>query len=340
VVTISGAISDPGWLDNPLNATISFGDGLPAVVLAGTPGGIPPNPTTLTYNVTHVYGDDGLFTVTVCGKDDDSTTCASTPVTIGNINPTAVIDKSGATTVNGTPTVIAKEGVPTNFSARSLDPGSDDLTGRWTWADATPDSVTVSLNDLAFSSDPDPSPTVNPRNVPDSKVHTFGSACLYQVGFTSTDDDSGTASDSVQVIIAGNATTLFNAGYWQTQYRPRPTAFTEARRQCYLLIAGYMSTVFNEKTDASTVAKAFDVLFVGGNGGSATQTLERQIMTAWMNFANGAFTLTTLVDTDGIGGPDTAFGTVIANAEAVRLNPSSTDAALRAQKALLERING
>ncbi len=102
----------------------------------------------------------------------------------------------------------------------------------------------------------------------------------------------------------------------------------------------YYAAAFNEVTDASTVAKALDVLFVGGNNGSAKQTLDRQILTAWMNFANGAFTLTSLVDTDGVGGPDTAFGAVIANAEAVRVNASSTDVALRAQKAILERING
>jgi PKD domain len=338
-MTISGVISDPGWLDDPLTATISFGDGQPAVALTGTTEGVRPD-ATLTYSVTHTYGDDGAFTIAVCGFDDDTSTCATKGVTVGNVAPTAVIDKSGATIVNGTPTVIAKEGVPTNFSARSIDPGSDDLSGRWTWGDATPDSLTLSLNDIGFNPDPDPSPTVNPRDVTDAKIHTFGSACLYQVGFRSTDDDTGTATDSVQVIVAGSATTLFNAGYWQTQYRPRPTALSDARRKCYLLIAGYMSAVFNETTDASTVAKAFDVFYVGGNNGSAKQTLDRQILTAWMNFANGAFTLTTLVDTDGVGGPDTAFGAVIANAEAVRLNPASTDAALRAQKAILERING
>jgi hypothetical protein len=144
----------------------------------------------------------------------------------------------------------------------------------------------------------------------------------------------------VKVIIAGNASVERNAGYWQTQYRPRPTAFTEAQRVCYLAIVGFMSKVFDEARDASTVAKAFDVLAVNGNLGIAMQQLDRQLLTAWLNFANGAFDLSELVDTDGVGGPDTPFSTVMANAEAVRLNPASTEAQLYAQRNILERING
>ncbi len=84
----------------------------------------------------------------------------------------------------------------------------------------------------------------------------------------------------------------------------------------------------------------FDVLFVGGSGGSAAQQLDRQLLTAWLNFANGAFDYAELVDTNGDKIVDTPFSLVMANAEAVRLNPSSTDSQLRAQRDILERING
>ena len=60
---------------------------------------------------------------------------------------------------------------------------------------------------------------------------------------------------------------------------------------------------------------------------------------AWLNFANDAFTLTTMVDTDGVGGADTPFGTVMAQAEAARLNPATAPAVLLAFKNMLERIN-
>ncbi len=173
----------------------------------------------------------------------------------------------------------------------------------------------------------------------DATSYTFGQACLYTVDFQSGDDDAGSASSTVKVIVGGSATVPFGAGYWQTNYRPRPTALSESRRQCYLLIAGFMSQVFNEVTDASTVQTAFNVLAVNSNQGSFTQLFDRQLLTAWLNVAHGAFTLTTVVDTDGVGGADTPFGTVMAQVEAARLNPATAPAVLLAYKNMLERIN-
>jgi hypothetical protein len=338
-VTLSGVISDPGWLD-PLTATVDWGDGNGAVALPGSLENVRPD-ATLTYSVGHTYGDNGTFTVEVCGFDDDTSTCQTTNATITNVDPTATIDKSGATIVNGQATFFAHAGQPVPFGGNSQDPGSDDLTLTWDWGDGppSPDVTTTSLVNPP-TPDPFPSPSVQPRNVDDARSHTFGDACLYSVGFGSGDDDGGTGSDSAFVVITGNANAPRGAGWWQTNYRPRPTALSESVRLCYLEITGFMSQVFDEVTDASTIAKAYDVLFLGGNGGSAKQQLDRQLLTTWLNFANGAFELGTLVDTDGDGIPDTSFATAIANAEAIRLNPGSTDAQLRAQKDVLERING
>ena len=147
------------------------------------------------------------------------------------------------------------------------------------------------------------------------------------------------ASDQVAVIIAGNAAQQRGAGYWQTQYRPRPTSFSEERRQCYLAITRFMSTVFSEHRLLNSVAQAFDVLAINQNSGSETQKLDRELLAAWLNFANGAFDLGELVDTDGNGSPDTAFATVMATAESVRIGPS-TDAQKIAQRNILEQING
>ena len=88
-----------------------------------------------------------------------------------------------------------------------------------------------------------------------------------------------------------------------------------------------------------TVAQAFDVLKVNNNSGSETQKLERELLAAWLNFANGAFDLTELVDTDGDRTADTPFATVLANAEAVH-GGASTDADRLAQRNILQRING
>jgi hypothetical protein len=341
-VTASVVVTDPGWLDVP-TATIDWGDGAGAVALSGTVENVRPD-ATLTASPSHTYGDNGTFTLKVCPSDEAAGPCSTTSISITNVDPTAAIDKSGAISVNNVATFLAHAGQAVPFSGRSTDPGSDDLLFDWNWADATPDATRRFLNDPNFPfppGDPKPSPSIHPRDETDSRTHTFGDACFYTVGFSVADDDSGASlTDHVAVIITGNATVRQNAGYWLTQYRPRPTAFTEKQRVCFLQIVGFMSSVFSEVNDASTVAKAFDILYVGGNNGSPTQQLDRQLLTSWLNFANGAFNLGTLVDTNKDKVPDTAFSTAIANAEAVRLNSSSTPTQLRAQRDVLEAING
>ena len=101
-----------------------------------------------------------------------------------------------------------------------------------------------------------------------------------------------------------------------------------------------MSTVFPEvRAPLNTAAHAFDVLNVSNNSGSETQKLDRELLAAWLNFANGAFDLSELVDTDGNGTADTMFSAVMATAESVRIGPS-TDAQKIAQRNILQRING
>ena len=344
-VTISGVILDPGWLDTFTTVTVDWDDGAGPQALPGTTENVRPDASFTFTDVSHTYGDNGSYSVEVCATDDDGATttpCGVTSITIGNVDPTAVIDLAGTVSINGVATFVAHEGQVIPFDADSFDPGSDDRTTTWDWDDGAPapDTTALSLNDPSFNPDPAKSPTINPRTVGDPEPHSFSDACFYEVVFGARDDDGGSASATVAVIIAGNASLPRGAGYWQTQYRPRPTAFTETRRECYLAITRFMSTVFSEARALSTVAQAFDVMAVDQNGGSATQKLDRELLAAWLNFANGALDLTELVDTDGNGVADTAFATVMATAEAVRLNPASTEAQLLAQRDILQRISG
>ncbi|MGH3136988.1 MAG: S8 family serine peptidase [Gaiellaceae bacterium] len=334
--------TDPGWADT-YSSTFSWGGflgtlaGITTVVTQGPPLDIG------TATSSKQYGDDGGFTVSATVTDDDGDSGSDSFVlAVSNVNPTATIDLTGTTLINGVPTFVATEGVPVPFSGRSTDPGSDDLTLTWSWGDGAPvpDVATLYLNDAGLNPDPDPSPSVNPRDVTDGKSHAFSDACFYTVVFDSRDDDAGNAvDDSVAVIIGGTASQERGPGYWQTQFRPRPTALSEARRLCYLAIVRHVSTVFSEERLLNTLGQAFNVMTLAGNGGSESEKLDRALLTAWLNFANGAFGYDELVDTDG-GGPDTAFSAVMAAAEAVRVNPASTEAELRGQRIILQRING
>ena len=242
--------------------------------------------------------------------------------------------------VNGVPTLIVQAGQSLAIPGRSTDPGSDDLTLTWLWDDGSPNT---SLTSLVNPPTPEPlaptwTPSIQPRDVTLSASHSFV-ACLYDVGFRSADDDGGVSpTDTVKVLVTGTSTARFSAGFWHQQYRGQGRQFAEATLLCYLEIVGFVSDVFDEVTDASTLAKAEDVLKPGG-GTTKKEQFDRQLLAALLNFANGDPDFNELIDTNGNGTGDTPFLQVVASAEAVRLNPASTDAQIEAQKNLLERIN-
>jgi hypothetical protein len=330
-------VSDPGWLD-PLTATIDWGDSTPIQTLAGTLENNRPD-ATLTFSTSHVYGDNGTFTAQVCGSDDDTTTCQTIDLQIDNVEPTAEIDRSATVLINGIPTFLAHAGEPLDFSGRSTDPGSDDLFLSWDWGDGppSPDLTTTYLVNPP-NPDPFPSPSVQPRDITDMQTHAFAEACLYEISFSALDDDGGSASDTATVLIAGNADRALSSGDWQHQLSGRGrTDFDDATLLCYLEIISHVSTVFNESRDASTIPAAHDVLFMQQNAGSEIEHLDRELMTAWLNFANGTFEYDQMFDPDRDGTFNT-FAEIMAAAEAVRLSPASTAEELREQRQMLQQL--
>jgi hypothetical protein len=323
-------------------ALINWGeDTQEAGTVAVTPGGVGVD-TTGTVSGNHTYGDNGLFTVTVKVTDDDSGEDADTlEITVDNVSPTAEIDESGTISINGIPTFLAHAGEVLDFSGRCADPGSDDLFLSWDWDDGLP-SPDVTTTYLVNPPLPDtlPSPSVQPRDETDAKSHAFADARPYSIGFLADDDDGGHGEDSSNVIIVANADESRTAGYWLHQYRQNgKMEFDESALGSYLAIVGYMSQVFDEARDASTVGHAQDVLWVKRNEGSMHEILDRQLLAAWLNFANGSIEYDEFVDTDGDGVGDTVFAAAMAIAEAVRLDSGATRAALEAQKDILEQIN-
>ncbi len=336
-VTVRGTVTDPGWLET-LTATIDWGDGTTVEPIIGVLENIRPD-ATLSFDVSHIYGDNGSFTAEVCGSDDDTTTCGTITLQVDNVNPTAEIDETGTVLVNGMPTFLAHAGEPVEFKGRSTDLGSDDLFLSWDWGDG-PSSPDVTTSYLVNAPNPDlfPSPSVQPRDVTDTQTHAFAEACLYEITFSALDDDGGSASDTAVVLITGNTDGSRSSGYWQHQFgRQGHTDFDDATLQCYLAIVNNVSTVFSEARDASTVPAAHEVLFLKQNRGSQIKQLDRELMTAWLNFANGAFEYDQLFDPDH-DGVFTSFTDLMAIAESVRLAPTSTITEIREQKNILQQL--
>lgn len=338
-VTVSGTVTDPGWLD-PLTATIDWDDGAGPVPLVGVSDNVRPD-ATLSFSAGFTYGDNGVFDIEVCGSDDDTSTCTHVGVVVDNVDPTAAIDAGETVAFPGGPALVTSAGEPLDVSVDVTDPGSDDLTVAWDWDDGppTPDVVTVSLNDPP-ALDPSPSPEINPRAITDEQTVTFAAACLYEVGLEVSDDDDGSTSDSIDVIVVGNATEVRSAGYWYQQFRGKQSqSVDDETLLCHLSAVDLVSSVFNETTSAATLAEARDILWGRTASSSASAILDRQLLASWLNFLNGTVGWDEFVDTDDDGVVDTAFGEVIAGAETVRNDATASDAQLLEQKDLLEGFN-
>src|SRR4051812_3852063 len=99
-----------------------------------------------------------------------------------------------------------------------------------------------------------------------------------------------------------------------------------------------MSRVFDQVRNVSTFDLATAAL--KGPGPAATDQIDRALLTAWLDFADGSIGWTQQVDTNGDGTPDTPFSQVMTNAERVRLDKTSSASTLRTQKAILETVTG
>ena len=233
--------------------------------------------------------------------------------------------RSGTLLINGVPVFLAEVGDPLSFTGTSTDPGRDDLTLSWDWNDGAPAPDISTTHPV-------------PHAVTETQTNTFTQACLFLVGFKSVDDDLAVGEDHVVVIITERDNPARLAGYWQHQLKGNGrTAIDAATLDCYLTICSFMSTVFGEVREASTVGAAHDVLFLAQNQGSALEQLDRELLVAWLNLANGAFDFMEVFDLGQHG--TMTFVDVVAAAEGVRLNPGATDEELKQQKQILHHVN-
>ena len=169
-VTVSldpATFTDPGTFDTH-TATIDWGDG---TIEAGTL-----DQALGTVDGSHVYPDDGVFTVTVTLTDGDGGIGSDTlTVTVDNVAPT--VDAGLDQTVDEGASVSLD---PATFS----DPGvSDTHTATIDWGDGTIEPGTVGAGVVDGS-------------------HVYGTAGTYTVTVTVTDDDGGIGSDTFTVTVS------------------------------------------------------------------------------------------------------------------------------------------
>jgi hypothetical protein len=343
------------------------------------------NPTTGdgTFSATATFGDNGIFPLTAWVTDDDGGFASNTEtsVTVSNVKPRPLIDATGTvtgdngdaivdTSTGGTlglhdsandsitephesPVFLAIEGQAVAMSAQVTDPGSDDVTMLWNWdfwhapaLTTAPETLTSLVNDPAVEpSAPNWTPTVQPRSYDDPRTHTWTQPCLYTVRTTATDDDRGTLSDRVDIVVQNARTPREGLGWWWNETKAGVQNLSDTTIQCYLDVAGRMSRAFNEVYDAHTISSTtagHGAAFYLNTAGTSDpkRALGRAILGSWLNFANGAFHWAVPVDTNGDSIADTPFNNVMTTAENVFLNKNSTKQQLLAQKSILLALSG
>jgi hypothetical protein len=262
-----------------------------------------------------------------------SPTELNSAIAVQNVAPTATINVAGAENINGVDVFFADVGEVIPFQGSSHDPGRDDLTLEWDFGDGAPSPDASTSYPLA-----DPT---GPNDATEDQPHAFGEACGYAVTFTSTDSDGDSNQDEAFAVIRSAVNDRSRlAGYWQHQLSGNGNVdFGADELGCMLSIVGSVSAVFHDTRDASTVELAQDVMELAGNRGSEAEKLDRELFVAWMNFANGVFDLGDLVDTNFDNVADTPFGTAMASAEMVRLNPAATASELQMQRGIVHDIS-
>lgn len=188
-VQFQGEFSDPGIPDTH-TINWDFGDGTPPVTGSLTP--------------THVYADDGVYTVTLTVEDDDSAVGRDQlTVTVDNVAPT--IDSSSV--VNTSPWCgDVSEGSPIEVSVRFSDPGFDNPAGG-TAEDFTESTIDWGDGNVDIWPAIDVNETPGSEGVPTlgtaSGSHVYEDGGIYTVTIIVRDDEGGADAISTEVTITG-----------------------------------------------------------------------------------------------------------------------------------------
>jgi hypothetical protein len=319
--TVSATFSDPGVMDTH-TATIDWGDTRPVEAVS---------PAELASGVSHSYGDDGPYFVTVTVTDDDGGAGVDVvEVTVGNLDPTVQLDDGDELSFPGGSYRVVAAGGPLDGSAHASDVGSDDLIFSWSTGDST-----TAFNDGVG---PDPLPSslgTFPFGASHDIVASYPEVGVEILWVIVTDDDGGWDSTEDEVLVTGTAGTTQGSGWWKHQYSGAGSAHADpATLAGYLEVVAAVSSVFSEAHPVGAFEEAHALLSTGG--GTARDRAVAELLLAWLHFASGAVSFDATVPLRGQATID--FLELMFAAEETILDPASSKKQLGAVERDLARV--
>jgi hypothetical protein len=267
------------------------------------------HPVSISKSISHIYGDDGTYTVSVIASDDDGGKSTKT-IDVEVLNSVPFVYAFGPYTID--------EGSPLFVSTRARDSGSDDLTFRWMW-ELGPSIENLFFND-GVGPDPYPSPHgTYPFSILDSSSHTYGDDGNYSIVLSVKDDDGGIGGHATYVLVLNVAPSIIAVNY--TVFRNEPRTIGYWGHQCNVTFpygdhTGILPEWIDEISSGSRVFKDIsskaDVFSIVQNGDASemAEMARRQLMGVWLNIVSGKLSRLTEVNMPNVTSSSTVWEAV------------------------------
>ena len=294
-------IIDVDWGDGTTDRRMHYNDGI---------GPDPPQsplgifPFSINDAISHTYGDNGQYDVTVTASDDDG----------GRITETIAIGvRNLAPTIIAFGPIIVDENTLAEFIATAKDPGSDDMIFQWLWS-LGPTFVNTHFND-GVGPDPYPSPGGNfPFTAMDVSSHIYGDDGNFTVELTVIDDDGAVTVYTTYVLVRNVDPSVVSANYTVVVNEPRTVGYWG--HQCDIVIpygdhTGILQEWIDEISLESRVFSGISTqeevcnIVQDGNAEDMIVMAKRQLMALWLNLASGKLLPITPIDMPSLTSSET-----------------------------------